>query len=82
MANHEYSVTGEIADVSIGRPHVVILGAGASFAACAQGDKFGRKLPVMQNFVEVVGLQSLLEKHSVLYHSGENFEEIYSSLLR
>ena len=80
MANYEYSVAEEIADVSIGRPHVVILGAGASFAACAQGDKFGRKLPVMQNFVEVVGLQSLLEKYSVLYHSGENFEEIYSSL--
>jgi len=34
-------------------PHVFILGAGASVAACPDGDRNGRRLPVMANFVEV-----------------------------
>ena len=28
------------------RPHVVILGAGSSYAAIPNGDKYGRKIPV------------------------------------
>jgi hypothetical protein len=32
-----------------GRPHVVILGAGASVAAFPGGDRYGRLLPVMDN---------------------------------
>jgi hypothetical protein len=31
------------------RSHVVILGAGASYAAFPDGDKNGRKLPLMWN---------------------------------
>ena len=32
-------------------PHVVILGAGASLAAFPDGDKNGRKLPLMNDIV-------------------------------
>ena len=40
---HIYSREQEIADVRIGRPHVVILGAGASLAAFPDGDRNGRR---------------------------------------
>jgi hypothetical protein len=79
---HEYSVAEEIADVSIGAPHVVVLGAGASLAAFPNGDKNSKRLPIMANFVDVVGLQDVLAKHGVAYSTGQNFEEIYSSLHR
>ncbi len=42
--------------ISIGRPHVVVLGAGASLAAVPKGDKRGIKPPLMANFVSTLGL--------------------------
>ncbi|GIU47622.1 hypothetical protein [Shewanella algidipiscicola] len=60
-------------------PHVVILGAGASFAAFPNGDKNGRKLPLMYNLVEVLGIGYLFEKHGVKY-DGDNFEAVYDQL--
>ena len=60
-------------------PHVVILGAGASLAAFPNGDRFGRKLPLMRNLVEIVGLEPLLNSYDVT--SGyENFESLYDTL--
>lgn len=79
---HEYTVNQEIADVSVGAPHVVVLGAGASLAAFPKGDKNGRCLPVMTNFVEVVGLESILAKYGVTYSPGQNFEDISSAIHR
>ena len=38
----EFSVEEEINQILINRPHVVILGAGASRAACPSGDKNGK----------------------------------------
>jgi len=35
--------------------HTFILGAGASRAAFPNGDKFGRALPLMCDFVDVLG---------------------------
>ena len=61
------------------RPHVVILGAGASVAAFPQGDATGKILPTMDNLVEVVGLRPILEDSGVDYHN-QNFEELYSQL--
>jgi hypothetical protein len=61
------------------RPHLVILGAGASLAAFPNGDKNGKRLPLLQNLVDVVGLGELLLTNDVPYE-GKNFEEIYSSL--
>lgn len=62
-------------------PHAVILGAGASRASFPQGDKYGRKLPLMTDFVETVGIGEFLSEHGV-EHPDRNFEEIYDRLYR
>jgi hypothetical protein len=61
------------------RPHVVILGAGASVAACPEGDKNGRRLPTMENFVEILELGALLARHGIT-DVRQNFEALYSCL--
>jgi hypothetical protein len=61
-------------------PHVVILGAGASLAALPDGDKGGRRLPLMNNLVEVIGLEPLIEEYGLKYE-GENFEATYDALV-
>lgn len=69
----------EITDISMGRPHVVILGAGASLAACANGDACGNYLPLMNNLIDVLDLKPILKKYNVNF-SSNNFEEIYGNL--
>jgi hypothetical protein len=44
----------EIHQIEMERAHVVILGAGASLAAFPDGDKYGIKLPLMNNLVETL----------------------------
>lgn len=61
-------------------PHVLILGAGASYAAFPKGDRNGLQLPLMNNLVEVLGLESLISKHGLKYE-GENFEAAYDALV-
>ena len=61
------------------RGHVVILGAGASVAAFPNGDANGKRLPMMDNFVEMLGLEPLLERAGVK-NIYRNFEEVYSEL--
>jgi hypothetical protein len=60
-------------------PHVVLLGAGASLAAFPHGDAGARRLPLMNNLVEVVGLRPLIESFGI-DPSIENFEEFYDDL--
>jgi hypothetical protein len=60
-------------------PHVVILGAGASLAAFPNGDPNGRRLPLMRNLVEVVGLEPLFQAHGVTT-GYEDFESLYDML--
>jgi hypothetical protein len=50
--SYEFTREEEIAATDVKRPRVVILGAGASIAACPSGDANGRRLPVMIDFVE------------------------------
>jgi len=59
--------------------HTFLLGAGASRAAFPNGDKFGNKLPLMSDFVKIVGLEEFLDKNSINF-SNQNIEEIYSNL--
>jgi len=59
-------------------PHVVILGAGASRACCPEGDKNGRPLPVMTDFVARVGIEDLIKEAG--YSPSDNFEHIYSRI--
>lgn len=61
-------------------PHVVILGAGASVAACPHGDKNGHQLPVMANLVDVLGLRRILEETGMGLKSDTDFELIYDKL--
>jgi len=63
-----------------GGGHVVILGAGASIASTYRNNELnGKKLPSMNNFIELVGLTDIVQtlpKHLV----AQNFEELYSKL--
>ena len=43
-------------------PHVVIVGAGASIAAC-KVDKNGKQVPVLKNIHTVLGLTDELKKY-------------------
>ena len=63
-----------------GPSHVVILGAGASIASNAcNPEPSGKRLPSMEDFVEVVGLGDLVHSVEVGGTSG-NFEEVYSRI--
>ena len=44
------------------RPHVVILGAGASCAAIPNGDKNGKKISAMSGFIDKLGLVASYQK--------------------
>ena len=60
-------------------PHIVILGAGASLAAFPNGDVAGNRLPLMDDFVQTVGLEDVLRSAGVSWQ-GRNFEEVFSEL--
>lgn len=63
-----------------GPSHVVILGAGASIASTIHNpEPSGKELPSMDNFIDVVGLQEILDSADSDCRMG-NFEEIYSCL--
>lgn len=75
----EVSADEEIDNPRKVRPHLVLLGAGASRAATPNGDAAGRRLPVMADFVEIVGLAGLLDGENIEWRS-RNFEEVYSDI--
>jgi hypothetical protein len=60
-------------------PHVVILGAGASFAAQPNGDKYGRKLPTLNNIVEITGIEPNLKKLGISLPI-DDFEDVFDIL--
>lgn len=60
------------------RPHVVVLGAGASLAAFPNGDARGKRLPLMANIVDVLDLKADLEQAG--FDPGDDFESLYSKL--
>lgn len=62
------------------RPHVVLLGAGASLDAFPEGDAFGRRLPLMHNLADVVGLEPLIKATVLELDNEKNFEVMYSKL--
>lgn len=77
----EVSIQEEIKQIKMGRPHIVILGAGASCAAFPNGDKYGLQLPVMNNFFKVLQLDNILSKINKEIQIN-NFEDIYSYILK
>ena len=75
----EVSPEVEIGQLRMGRPHVVLLGAGASRAAFPDGDANGCQLPLMMDFADIVPVGPTLESAGVDYIS-RNFEEVYFEL--
>jgi len=63
------------------RPHLVILGAGASVAAIPNGDANGKKTSVMAGFIDRLGMRNLLQSVNLKTQS-DNLEDIYSELHR
>ena len=61
------------------RPHLFILGAGATKATIPFGDINGLKSPVMEDFLAVTGLSYIL-KDIALRTASNNIEDIYSEL--
>ena len=63
-----------------GGGHVVILGAGASIASTIRNpEKQGKKLPSMDNFIDVVGLQDVVDTIPKELRT-KNFEQLYTNL--
>lgn len=77
----EISIQNEINQIKMRKPHVVILGAGASRAALPNGDKYSQRIPLMNNFVEILELGDLLHGSHINFKS-DNFEDIYSKLYK
>lgn len=61
------------------RPHVVILGAGASCAAIPNGDKNGKKISAMSGFIDKLGLSNIISRVNINTPS-DNLEDIYMEL--
>lgn len=63
-----------------GGRHVVILGAGASIAATRRNPLInGKQLPSMDNFIDLVGLTSIVDKLPRKLQA-KNFEKLYTNL--
>lgn len=70
----DYPTTRDLYDYEYymkSRPHVVLLGAGASCAAIPNGDKNGRKISAMNGFIKKLGLTD------ILYAASYEFETTY-----
>lgn len=73
------SVEEETSQIIMEKPHVVILGAGASRAAALDGDVDGRIVPLMNDLIEIVELDKILIKWDISFEE-KNFESIYSRI--
>lgn len=62
-------------------PHVFIVGAGASRAACPNGDANGRWLPIMADLIDLVGLKPLLAQHGI-ESQERDFETVYDGVVQ
>ena len=63
------------------KPHVVILGAGASRQAFPNGDANGNIIPLMNDLVNVIGIEEDFEKYNYKIEES-NFELLYSKIQR
>jgi hypothetical protein len=80
MDEHEVSVEQEIADTSVGKPHVLLLGAGASRAALANGDKHGTPVPLLRDVADALDLAELFPT-DLRQLATKDFEAAYSRLV-
>ena len=80
MDAKQFCIDTGIVTKEVKRPHVIIIGAGASLAAFPNGDRNGRRLPVIKNFVDVIGLANLFAKYGI-NPPYDDFEGIYSDIV-
>ena len=69
----------EIRQCEMGRSHIVILGAGASLATFPNGDANSKILPLMNNFIDVLGIRNEVQSLN-LSSSLNDFEAVYSEI--
>ena len=62
------------------KPHVVILGAGASVQAIPEGDANGKMVSVMAGFLDKLGMRDIINNVK-LSKETDNLEDIYSELI-
>lgn len=67
-----------IKNPEIQKPHVVLLGAGASRAAFPNGDAIKKHLPLMSDLIETLQLTTLLNNRGI--DSTQDFETIYANI--
>src|SRR5258707_3174524 len=79
LNDNEVSVQQEIRDVSVGKPHVLLLGAGASKAALPSGDKNGKPVPILRDLASDLHLHRDFPQDLVEL-SQTDFEAAYSRL--
>lgn len=75
----EITIKEEIEDISMEKPHVLLIGAGASKAALPDGDKYGRKIPLLRDIALDLDLNKEFPKE-LIDLSKVNFEAAYSKL--
>jgi len=63
------------------KPHVVVLGAGASKASFPNGDANGKPILVMNEIIKFVGLNPYFEEIDENQNGCDNFEVLYDSLI-
>lgn len=76
---NEVTIEEEIANPTAGKPHVLLLGAGASKAALPDGDKNGKPVPVLREVAEELNLVNYFPKE-LQDLAVKNFEQAYSQL--
>jgi hypothetical protein len=76
---YEVDIDQEIENVANCRPHVVLLGAGATRASIPDGDRNGRSAPLMHEIANKLGLTDLFTD-DLQQLAGLNFESAYSQL--
>src|SRR6266567_3528709 len=79
MSSDVFTTQEEVTTLDQNRIHVVVVGAGASLAAFPNGDRNGRKVPIIKNFVEVLALAPLLKANHIPA-AYDDFEAIYSDV--
>lgn len=72
------TIEDERDNVFMGRSHLVVLGAGASRAAFPDGDRNGKRLPLMADLVETLAMRPGLLDWGV--NPELNFEDIFSDI--
>lgn len=68
-----------LAKTFVTRPHLVIIGAGATMDAIPNGDKNGKRSSVMAGFIETLGFSDIIKRANLNIES-DNLEDVYSAL--